>query len=115
MKQSVLNKILSVVVALLCSLIIIYAIEEEKSPIQILIGFCFFLFPSLFIQWFNSKTKLFVLIFSITLVIYFVVKHEYYDFWIGSILSLLIGGTISYLHIRKFNPFNPNEYLNSRK
>lgn len=111
MKKNRLNNILlGSLIGISTSIIIIWVIEENKSLLQVLLGFIIFLFPTMFISSFKSKIGPFIFIISLVLISYITYKLTYIDFWIGVVLSLLTGGSINYFRVSKFKIFSKSDY-----
>ena len=107
-----MNKIiLGSVVALLSFGLIVYIWETDRSFIQAFLGFIIFLLPIMFISSFRSTMATFFLMFFISIYLYFVIyKLEYYDTLLGLFLALIIGGSISYFRINKYQLFSTSDY-----
>lgn len=102
--------ILGTIVALLSSGLIIFSIEYDKSFWQIVLGFILFFLPITFFSTFFSKIGAFLFVFSSVLISYFVNRYLLYDFWIGVLLALVLGGSLYFLRVRRFIPFDPVNY-----
>lgn len=110
MNTSIKNVIIGTVAAFLCGGILIYAIEENKSVVQILAGFLIFIFPFTFLSVFKSKVGAFAFVFASIMITYFVSKFLFYDFWFGVLLAGIIGGSAFYFRVNPYKPFSPTEY-----
>ncbi len=115
MKQKHLNILIGGLAGILVAGIIIFAIEEQKSFLQILFGFLLFVVPFAFISSFGSKVGSFVFVFFTTIATYIVSKYVYHDFWLGVLLALIIGGSAFYFRVKPYKPFNPTEYKQMAK
>lgn len=116
MKRNVFKDILiGCIAALLCSGIIIFSIQYQKSFLQIFMGFILFLFPFTFLSIFKSKVGSFIFVFITAIITYFVSIYMIYDFWLGVILAGIIGGAAFYFRVNKSKPFSPTEYKNKAK
>lgn len=98
------------VVAITTGAIIIFSIEQNRSLLEILIGFIIFLIPFAFLSIFNSKIGSFIFVFCVVMVTYIVSKLAFHDFWIGVVLAAIIGGSIFYFRVSKYKPFSAIEY-----
>jgi len=116
------NILIGSIAAIMCASIIIYSIESHRSLYQITAGFLLFVLPFAFLPSFFSKTGSFIFVF-ITIMIGFIVSKFYYnDFWLGVLLSAIIGGAI-YIFLtipaiktmNDFKPFSPNDYKDKAK
>ena len=110
------------IAAILCSGILIYAIESHRSLYQILLGFILFVIPFALLSAFFSKTGSFILVFISIMVGFIVTKYSYNDFWLGIVLAGIIGGAV-YFYItipaiktmNEYKPFSPNDYKEKAK
>lgn len=122
METRVKKILIGSIAAILCSGILIYAIESHRSLYQILLGFILFVIPFALLSAFFSKTGSFILVFISIMVGYIVTKYSYNDFWIGIVLAGIIGGAI-YIYItipaiktmNEYKPFSPNDYKEKAK
>jgi len=107
-----LNKIiLGSFTALITFAVIVYVIENEKSLLELLMGFMLFIFPITFISSFKNTVPAFLLVFFTSLYLYFgIYKYEYYDTLLGLLLAIVIGSSISYFRIHKYILFSPDKY-----
>ena len=101
--------------AVTCAAIIIFSIEENKSFLQILSGFAIFVLPFTFLSSFGSKIGSFIFMFSTLITVYLVTKFMYEDFWLGVVLAAIIGASIFYFRVYKYNPFSPSDYKERNK
>ena len=122
MRRSIINIIVGSFMALFCSIILIYAIENNKSFYQIGIGFVVFILPVTFFSSFFSKLGSFIFVFFSIMIAFFVSRYYYTDFWLGVVLALIIGGAfyifITLPSIRtmdEYKPFSPNDYKEKAK
>ena len=99
------NLITGIFFAIIIAGIIIYSIENNKSFIQIIIGYFVFIFPVTFISSFKSKFLSFSLAFLTILFAYFLYKFNFYDVIIGIILAILSGGALYYYRVSKVKVF----------
>ena len=100
-----INKILlGSIVALLTFGIIVYAFETDRSMLQM------FIIPITFISSFNSTTPAFILVLFIAFFGYGMYKFEYTDTLFGLLLAIVIGGSIAYFRIHKYELFSSSEY-----
>ena len=102
--------LLGSITALISFVIILYVIEYDRSTLQVVIGFLLFIFPFTFISLFKSTTSIFILVFFTAVTIYIIFKYSYYDIFIGVLLALVIGGSIFYFRIHKFEVFSQSNY-----
>tara|TARA_Y100000385_G_C12806177_1_gene514043 strand:- start:204 stop:563 length:360 start_codon:yes stop_codon:yes gene_type:complete len=104
------NVLIGAIAAIFCAGIIIFAVEYERSLLQVFIGFAIFVLPITFIGSFKSKVGSFLFIFSTIIIGYTVSKFLYHDFWIGVLLAGIIGGSASYFRVEKYQPFSATDY-----
>lgn len=111
------NKIiLGSIVALSTFAIIVYAIETDKSLLQLFIGFMIFIIPVTFISSFQSTTPVFLLVLFTSFFIYFgIYKYEYFDTLFGLLMAVIIGSAIAYFRIDKYELFSRSEYKDKVK
>lgn len=110
------------IAAILCSGILIYAIESHRSLYQILLGFILFVIPFALLSAFFSKTGSFILVFISIMVGFIVTKYSYNDFWLGIVLAGIIGGAV-YFYItipaiktmHEYKPFSSKDYKENAK
>lgn len=122
METRVKKILIGSIAAILCSGILIYAIESHRSLYQILLGFILFVIPFSFLSSFSSKTGSFIFIFISIIIGFIVTKYSYNDFWLGIVLAAIIGGAI-YIYITihaiktmfEYKPFSPNDYKENSK
>jgi hypothetical protein len=83
------NKIIGLVLSLLVCGVPIFSFEKTYSFLQTTIGFLVYILPSIFIT--SLQSKLTVFLFSSTTIIsaYISYKYQFYDAWIGVILTLI--------------------------
>jgi hypothetical protein len=122
MDTRIKNIFIGSLIAIVTASIIIFAVEEDKSFYQIAAGFFIFILPYSFISTFFSKLGSFIFVFISILIGFIVSRYYYYDFWIGVVLSAIIGGAIyKYITIpaintmNSFKPFSPNDYKEKSK
>jgi hypothetical protein len=97
-----MNKtLIGVLIGLIFSSILIYAINENYSLLQVFIGFIIFIFPSIFLSSFKSRTLSLILTVVTMLFVYLTYKYHFVDAWAGVIMALTLGMPIYYLKIRK--------------
>ena len=122
METRVKKILIGSITAILCSGILIYAIESHRSLYQILLGFILFVIPFALLSAFFSKTGSFIFSFISFMVGFIVTKYSYNDFWLGIVLAAIIGGAI-YFYItipaiktmNEYEPFSPNDYKEKAK
>lgn len=110
MGKSVNNVLIGVLAAIVIGGLIIYAIEDDRSLLQILSGFAICVVPFTFLSSFFSKVASFILALSFILLGYLAFKMEYYDVWIGIVMAVVIGGATFYFRINQYKPFSAKDY-----
>jgi hypothetical protein len=115
MQIKIKNILIGSFAAVTCAAIIIFAIEENKSFLQILSGFATFVLPFTFLSSFGSKIGSFIFVFSTLIIAYIVSKFMYEDFWLGLVIAAIIGGSAFYFRVYKYNPFSATEYKQKTK
>jgi predicted neutral ceramidase superfamily lipid hydrolase len=115
MNNTTKNILIGSFAAIACAAIVILAIEEKKSFLQILSGFAIFVFPFTFLSSFGSKIGSFIFVFCTLMAAYLVSKFMYEDFWIGVLLASIIGGSAFYFRVYKYKPFSASEYKQRAK
>lgn len=115
MQIKIKNILIGSFAAVTCAAIIIFAIEENKSFLQILSGFAIFVLPFTFLSSFGSKIGSFIFVFCTLLTVYTITKFMFEDFWIGVVLAANIGGLAFYFRVFKHKPFSSDEYNKSAK
>jgi len=97
-----MNKTLTgVFIGLAFTGVLIYTIDKGYSAIQIIIGFLLFIFPSIFLSSFKSRTLAMLLTVISILFVYISYKFNYTDTWAGVLMALILGIPIYILKIRK--------------
>lgn len=99
-----------IILAIICVGAIIISIETERSFFQIFLGFIIFFFPITFFSVFNSRLGAFVFVFIAGIITYVVSKFFLFDFWIGVLLALLLGGSLYLTKVSKYKVFNAENY-----
>lgn len=97
------NTLSGITIGLLFSGLLIFSISEGYNMIQVFIGFILFIFPSIFISSFKSRTASFILTLFATLFIYLCFKYNYTNTWTGVAMALILGLSLFFLKIRKEN------------
>ena len=115
MNNTIKNILIGGVAAIACAAIVILAIEERKSFLQIVSGFAIFVIPFTFLSSFGSKIGSFILVFCTLIAAYLVSKFMYEDFWLGVLLAVIIGGSAFYFRVAKYKPFSASEYEQSAR
>jgi len=115
MGKSVNNVLIGVLAAIVIGGLIIYAIEDDRSLLQILSGFVICIVPFTFLSSFFSKVASFILALSFILLGYLAFKMEYYDVWIGVVMAAVIGGATFYFRINQYKPFSTKDYKKETK
>tara|TARA_B110000977_G_scaffold200693_1_gene292172 strand:+ start:4586 stop:4948 length:363 start_codon:yes stop_codon:yes gene_type:complete len=111
MKKDILNILIGSLTAVLIGLSIIYSIENNKSFIQIFLGFIIFIFPFSFLSSFTSKIASFILVFVIIMLNYITYKLEFHDLWIGTSQAFILGFAIYFYRVRKTTVFSKKDYI----
>jgi hypothetical protein len=115
MKKGLLSIIIGVLASVIIMGLVIFAIEEKRSFLQILSGFILFILPFTFISSFASKIMSFILSSVTILFGYIVYKMGYHDVWIGIVQALVIGGAMYYYKIRTTTTFSETNYKDEAK
>ena len=104
------NILIGILAAVIFGGLIIFAIEDKRSFLQILAGFAFCIIPFTFLSSFSSKIASFLLAVTVIVLAYVAYKLEYQDFWIGIVMAAVIGGAAFYFRVNKYKPFSPSDY-----
>ena len=115
MKKGLLSTFIGIIAAIIVMGLIIYTIEDERSILQMIVGFVLFILPFTFLSSFASKIMSFILASFTILFGYIVYKVGYHDVWIGIVQAMLIGGAIYYYRIRTTKTFSANDYKEEAK
>jgi len=110
MRKDLQSTFIGIVAAIIVMGLIIYSIEDERSILQMIVGFIIFIFPFSFFSSFASKIMSFILASTTILFGYIVYKLGYHDVWIGIVQAMLIGGAIYYYRIRKTKIISVTDY-----
>ena len=110
MGKTAKNVLIGVLASVLVGGLIIYAIEDDRSFLQILSGFIICIVPFTFISSFFSKVASFILALSFILLGYQTFKMEYFDVWIGIVIAAVIGGSAFYFRINQYKPFSSKDF-----
>ena len=105
--------LLGSIIAIISFAILYYAIEYDRSILQIIIGFALFIFPFSFLPLFKSTAFSSILVFFTLVTLYIIFKGSYYDTFLGILLAAVIGGYIFYFKVRSYKLFSPSEYKNN--
>ena len=100
------NLFIGIMISIVFAGTIIFTIENNRSILQIFLGFVVFFLPIAFISSFKSKFSIFTLSLLTILVFYTVIKFDYFYFFIGFGLSLISGLSLHYFRIKKAKVFN---------
>ena len=100
-------------IAIFSFVIFYYAIEYDRSILQIIIGFVLFIIPFSFLPLFKSTAFSSILVFFILVTSYIIFKKSYYDTLLGILLAAAIGGYIFYFKVRSYKLFSPSDYKNN--
>ncbi len=109
------NILIGILAAVIFGGLIIFAIEDDRSFLQILAGFVFCIIPFTFLSSFSSKIASFLLALAVILLAYVAYKLEYQDVWIGIVMAAVTGGAAFYFRVNKYQPFSPSEYKEEAK
>jgi len=109
------NTITGVIASIIVVGLLIFTIETEKSILQLIVGFVFFIIPFSFISSFTSKLMAFLLASFTILFGYVGYKIGYEDLWIGIAQALVIGGATYYFKVRKATAFSASDYKEEAK
>ena len=109
------NILIGILAAVIFGGLIIFAIEDERSFLQILAGFVFCIIPFTFLSSFSSKIASFLLALVVIILAYVAYKLEYQDVWIGIVMAAVTGGAAFYFRVNKYQPFSPSEYKEEAK
>ena len=108
--------------AILCTSILIFAIESHSSLYQVFLGFILFVLPFAFLSSFFSKTGSFILVSFTIMVVFIVTKYLYNDFWLGVVLAAIIGFALYFFitipaikTMSIYKPFSSKNYLENSK
>ncbi|HIA37577.1 MAG TPA: hypothetical protein EYN89_12815 [Flavobacteriales bacterium] len=104
------NILIGILAAVIFGGLIIFAIEDKRSFLQILAGFAFCIIPFTFLSSFSSKIASFLLAVTVIVLAYVAYKLEYQDFWIGIVMAAVTGGAAFYFRVNKYKPFSPSDY-----
>lgn len=115
MSNTIKNILIGGVAAIACAAIVILAIEERRSFLQILSGFAIFVIPFTFLSLFGSKIGSFIFVFFTFMAAYLVSKFMYEDFWLGVLLAAIIGGSAFYFRVLKYKSFSASKYKQRAK
>ncbi len=110
MKKDLQGTFIGIVTSIIVIGLIIYSIEDDKSILQMIVGFIVFILPFTFFSSFASKIMSFILASVTILFGYIVYKLGYYDVWMGIVQAMLIGGSIYYFRIRTTKVFSATDY-----
>jgi len=102
--------LLGIIIAIFSFAIFYYAVEYDRSILQILTGFILFIFPLAFLPLFKSTAFSSILVFYSLVAFYVIIKNAYYDTLLGISLAVIIGGYIYYFKVRSYKLFSPSEY-----
>ena len=103
--------ILGILVALSVIGVITYTSSTNRSFIQLFIGFVLFILPIMFISSFSSTTAAFTLTIYLAVTGYLIYSYKFYDTLMGLLLAIIIGGSIAYFRIGKYEIFSSKEYI----
>ena len=115
MKKDLQSTFIGIVAAIIFMGLIIYSIEDDRSILQMIVGFIVFIFPFTFFSPPVSKIISFILASVTILFGYIVYKLGYPDVWIGIVQAMLIGAAIYYYRIRTTKTFSATDYKEEAK
>jgi hypothetical protein len=115
MKKGLKSTFIGIIAAIVVMVLVIYTIEDDRSILQMIVGFVLFIIPFTFISSFTSKIMSFILASFTILFGYIVYKLGYHDVWIGIVQAMLIGGAIYYYRIRTTKTFSATDYKEEAK
>ena len=115
MGKTMNNILIGILAAVILGGLIIFAIEDDRSFLQILAGFVFCIIPFTFLSSFSSKIASFLLALAVIILAYVAYKLEYQDVWIGIVMAAVTGGAAFYFRVNKYQPFSPSEYKEEAK
>jgi hypothetical protein len=107
--------LLGCIIAIFSFAIFFYAVEYDRSILQIIIGFALFIFPFSFLPLFKSTAFSSILVFFTLVTLYIIFKKSYYDTFLGILLAAIIGGYIYYFKVRSYKLFSTSEYKKNAK
>jgi uncharacterized protein YacL len=97
-----MNKTLTgLVIGLIVSGLIIFSLVQEYNFLQVIIGFVIFIFPSIFLSSFRSRTASFILTIVATLFVYICYRFNFTNTWPGVAIALIIGLPLYFLKVSK--------------
>ena len=94
------NTLIGFLISVITCSLLIFSFEKGFSFLQILLGFVVYILPSIFLTSFQSKLTIFILSTTTILLSYFSFKNQFYEFWVGVLLAILIGRTITFYKIK---------------
>ena len=115
MKKGLKSTFIGIIAAIVVMGLVLYTIEDDRSILQMIVGFVLFIIPFTFISSFTSKIMSFILASFTILFGYIVYKLGYHDVWIGIVQAMLIGGAIYYYRIRTTKTFSATDYKEEAK
>ena len=109
------NTIIGIILSGLSCGILIFALETNRSFLQIFLTFTILIIPITFIS--SIKGKVAIFIFSSVLIIgsYICMKFQWYDTGLGVLLALILGGATNIFRISKAKTFDASEYKGIQK
>jgi hypothetical protein len=115
MKKGLKSTFIGIIAAIVVMELVIYTIEDDRSILQMIVGFVLFIIPFIFISSFTSKIMSFILASFTISFGYIVYKLGYHDVWIGIVEAIIIGGAIYYYRIRTTKAFSVTDYKEEAK
>ena len=90
-----------ILIGLFFSGLIILTIHLKLSILEILVSFSLFIFPSIFISSFKSRSASLILTVLVVMFTYVSYKYNFNDVWMGVVMALTLGLPIFYYKIKK--------------
>ena len=113
--QKTKSIIIGVIMSLIVAGVLIFAIETDKSLLQIFITAALLTIPIMFISSINGKVLVFIFSFIFILGGYLCYKMEWYDTIYGLIIAATLGGAAHYFKISKTTTFSAESYKEKQK
>lgn len=95
--------LIGVLIGLIFSGLLIYTINENYNLLQVFLGFAIYIFPSIFLSSFKSRTSSIIITIVTMLFIYITYKYHFTDSWTGVFMAFTLGIPIYYFKIRKIS------------
>jgi predicted membrane protein len=104
------RKVLGAILAVICAAIIIFALEDGKSILQLVAGFILFIFPITLLSSFRSTAGAFIFSFYVIIIGYIIYKFSYFDSLLGILLAIIVGSSLFYFRVNPYQPFFSEKY-----